>query len=154
MNIMTIMAAVIILLNSAPVYCDGGPSYGDTVSLIKNLMAGKTSEARKESYNYVRFDQCRLEYNVLGTFPAGGLYDIKYSGLDFSTLNYGVSKAGHDYTAFIILNFGSTLHAKDRDRDLTIRTVVVNVSDDENAQILYRAFLHLGELCGAPKSPQ
>ena len=149
MNLVSILTAVLLLLSSAIGCCAGDASYEETVSTIKSVMAGSTSDARKESYNYIRIDKCTLEYNVLGTFPSGGLYNIKYSGMDFSGLKYQGSKAGHDYTAFVVLNFKKELHAKDDSKDLAIRTVVVNVSDDASAQVLYRAFLQLGELCGA-----
>lgn len=149
MNIIAIMTAVLLLLGSTIGHCAGEASYDETVSTILKTMAGSTSEARKESYNYIRIDKCTLEYNVLGTFPSGGLYNIKYSGLDFSGLKYQGSKAGHDYTAFVTLNFKNDLHAKDGSKDLAIRTIVVNVSDDAGAQVLYQSFLQLGELCGA-----
>jgi hypothetical protein len=114
-------------------------------------MANSTSDYRKESYGYIRFDKCSLDFNVLGTYPVGDLYNIKFNTIDFSSLNARVSKAGHDYTAFIILNFNNSFQFKDQFRDLSIHTVVVNVSTDEKAQLLFNAFLHLGELCGAPK---
>jgi hypothetical protein len=146
--ILTIFLSLSLSGNS---YCYDGPSYEETVTAIKDTMTGSPSSARKESYGYIRFDKCLLDYKVSGTYPAGGLYDIKYSDVDFSTLNYQVSKVGHDYTAFIILNFDGYFQSKGEPADLTIRTLVVNVSDDERAQLLFKAFLHLGELCAAPK---
>jgi hypothetical protein len=147
------MAAVSFLLISGSAYCDDELSYDDTVNLIKSTMAGSTSGYRKETYGYIRFNKCSLDYKVSGTYPVGDLYTIQFSNIDFSSLNPQVSKAGHDYTAFIILNFTNSLQFKDDFKDLTIHTVVVNVSTDEKAQILYKAFLHLGELCGVPKKP-
>lgn len=152
-NIISISATIVLLLTISTAYCENELSYNDTVDLIKETMANSTSDARKESYGYIRFNKCRMDYNVLGTYPVGDLYDIKFSNIDFSSLNFQASKAGHDYTAFIILNFNNNLHSKYDFKDITIRTVVVNVSDDEKAQILFKAFSHLGELCGAPKSP-
>lgn len=144
-----ILLIAMLLSMESITYGASGSSYEDTVTLIKKTMVSSTSDYRQESYNYIKFDKCIMNYNVLGTFPSGGLYDIKYGGIDFSSLNYQVSKLGHDYTAFMILNFGKEIHAKDDTNDWKIHTVVVNVSDDHNAAILFKAFLHLGELCGA-----
>jgi hypothetical protein len=144
-----ILFLALLLSFKSIAYCESGPSYDDTVTLIKKTMASSTSDFRKESYTYIRFDKCVMNYNVLGTFPSGGLYDIKYRDIDFSGLNGQVSKTGRDYTSFVVLNFSKDLHAKDDSNDLTIHTVVVNVSDDDSAHILFKAFLHLGELCGA-----
>jgi len=146
-----VLAVFLLLSVSGNSRCYDGPSYDETVKAIKETMTGSPSSARKESYGYIRFDKCLLNYEVSGTYPAGGLYDIKYSDVDFSTLNYQVSKVGHDYTAFIILNFGASFQSKGEPADMAIRTLVVNVSDDERAQLLFKAFLHLGELCAAPK---
>jgi hypothetical protein len=152
-NIIPIIATILFLLLNGIAYCDNELSYDETVNLIKDTMANSTSDARKESYGYIRFNKCNLDYNVFGTYPVGDLYNIKSSNIDFSSLNYQLSKTGHDYTAFIILNFNNNIQSKDDFKDLTIRTVVINVSTDEKAQILFKAFLHLGELCGAPKYP-
>lgn len=149
----SIIAAVLFLLITSSAYCGSERSYDDTVDFIKETMASSTSSERKESYGPIKINKCILDYNVSGTFPAGGHYNITYSAIDFSSLNYQVSKAGHDYTAFIILNFSKDINAKDTFKELTVHTVVINVSTDENAQLLFKAFLHLGELCGAPKGP-
>ena len=141
------------LLSGSIAYCDSGPSYEETVKSIKDAMLSSTSDARKESYNYIRFDQCTFNYNVLGTYPVGDLYDIKFSNIDFSSLNNQASRTGHDYTAFVILNFNQPFRSKGNFIDLTIRTLVVNVSTDEKAQLLLKAFSHLGDLCGARKDP-
>ena len=150
-NIVSIMAAIFFLLISGVAYCDNGLSYDDTVNLIKETMANSTSDYRKESYGHIRFDKCRLDYNLSGTYPVGDLYKMKFSNIDLSSLNYRLSKAGHDYTAFIILNFNNSIQYSDEIKELKINTIVVNVSTDEKAQILFKAFLHLGELCGAQK---
>jgi hypothetical protein len=115
-------------------------------------MASSTSDYRKEKYGSITFDKCILDYSVSGRYPVGDLYNMKFSSIDFSSLNYQASKAGHDYTAFIILNFNNYIQYKDDVKSLKIRTIVVNVFSDEKAQLLFKAFLHLGELCGAPKS--
>jgi len=77
---------------------------------------------------------------------------MKFANSDFSSLNDQVSKTDHDFTAFIILNFRNNLRYKDDSKELTIRTVVVNVSSNQKAQKLFDAFLHLGALCGAPNA--
>ena len=134
-------------------YCSNALSYEDTVKLIQEIMVDSTSYVRKDSYRYINFKNCILDYNVKGTYPVGTQYDIKYSNVDFSSLNYQVSKVGHDYTAFVILSFNNNIQAKEVVKNISIRTIVINISDYEKAQILYKAFLHLGELCGASKSP-
>ena len=153
-KIISVMAAITSLLIQGTAYCGDEPSYDDTVNLIQKTMAGSTSDARKESYAYIRFDKCNMEYRVLGTYPVGALYDIKFSNIDFSSLNTKMSNRGHDYTAFIALNLNNYFKSKGDFKEMAIRTLVVNVSNDEKAQVLFKAFLHLGELCGAPKSPQ
>ena len=150
-NIISTIAAVLLIVNSSIAYSDDDISYDDTVTLIKETMANSTSDYRRESYGYIRFDKCSLDYNVLGTYPVGDIYNIRFSNIDFTSLNYQASKAGHDYTAFVILNFDNPFQYNDGFKNLTISTTVVNVSSDEKAQILYKAFLHLRELCGANK---
>ena len=102
----------------------------------------------------MRFDKCRMDYNVLGTYPVGDLYDLKFSGIDFTSFNPSLSKVGHDYTDFVVLNFTKPLKRTDRSEDMMIRTVVINAAPGEKAQLLLKAFQHLGELCGAPESPR
>jgi hypothetical protein len=148
-NTILFIAAVLLVSINGIAYCDAELSYEDAVDLVQETMANSTSDYRKESYGYIRFNKCILDYNVSGTYPVGDLYNIKFSNIDFSTLNYQASKVGHDYTAFIILNFNKSFQAQDQFKDLTIRSVVINVYDDEKAQILFKTFLHLGELCGA-----
>jgi hypothetical protein len=149
-NTIVFIAVLLVSINGIAL-CDAELSYEATVDQVKETMVNSTSDYRKESYGYIRFNKCILDYNVSGTYPVGDLYNIKYSAIDFSTLNYQASKVGHDYTAFIILNFNKPIQANDQFKELTIRTIVINVYDDEKAQILFRAFLHLGELCGARK---
>jgi len=151
--IISIIVTFSFLLFSGIAYCDSGLSYDDTVNLITKTMVSSTSDYRKETYGYIRFDKCSLDYNVFGTYPVGDHYNIKFSNIDFSSLNYQVSKTGHDYTAFIILNFKNAFQIKDDFKELTVHTVVVNVSSDEKAQILFKAFLHLGKLCGVQNKP-
>lgn len=138
----------IVLSFTFNAYCINELPYDDTVKLITETMANSTSVARNESYGYIRFNKCSLDYNVMGTYPVGDLYNIKFTNIDLSSLNVQSSKTGHDYTAFIILNFSNYFQYKDDSKTLNIRTLVVNVSDDENAQKLFDAFLHLGRLCG------
>jgi hypothetical protein len=130
------------------------PAYEETANFIKETMAYNTSYIRNESYGYIKIDHCALGYNVSGTYPSGGLYNITYSNLDFSSLNPRVSKVGNDYTPFIVLNFENYFQVKDGSQIRTIRTAVVNVSTAAKAQALFNAFLHLGELCHAQKNPQ
>lgn len=143
------VAGILLLSVSAIAYGDDELSYDDTVDLITEKMYSSTSDARKESYGSIKFDKCRLDYNVSGTYPVGDLYNIKFSNIDFSSLNYQSSKAGHDYTSFIILNFDKPFQSRSNSKEITIRTTVVNVADDEDARTLFKAFLRLGELCGA-----
>jgi len=147
----SIITSVFFLSATVIACCGSELSYDETVNLLKDTMAISTSDARKESYGYIKFDKCSLNYMVSGTYPVGDLYNISFSNIDFSSLNYQATKAGHDYTAFVILNFDNYFTAKDDSKELTIRTTVINVSSDEKAQILYRAFLRLGELCGSTK---
>jgi len=143
-----------LLLMGTTAYCDNALSYDDTVELIKKTMIGSDSGIRKESYGYIRFDKCLMEYNVLGTYPVGELYNLKFSHIDFSSLNAAGCKIGHDYTDFVILDFDTSLKRTDNSQDLMIRSVVFNASPDDKAQSLLKAFLHLGELCRVPKGPQ
>jgi len=130
---------------------DSNLSYDETVNLIKETMISNTSVARKERYSYINFNTCVFEYTVSGTYPVGDLYTIRFSNIDISSLNHTLSKTGHDYTAFVILNFNSPITFKDDFKELTVRSLVINTFDDEKAQLLFDAFSHLGEVCGAPK---
>jgi hypothetical protein len=152
-NILSITAAVLVVSLNGSAYGLNEVAYNDAVRFIATTMAGATSDARKESYNYIRFDKCKMEYNVLGTYPVGELYDTKFSNIDFATLNPRMSRTGHDYTAFIQLNFASPLRSKGNFNEMALSNLVVNVSSDEKAQLLFKAFLYLGELCGASQNP-
>ena len=134
-------------------YCDSGRSYDATVEVIQKTMIGSDSGIRKESYGYIRFDKCIMEYNVRGTYPVGELYNLKFSNIDFSSLNPAGCKIGHDYTDFVILDFDTYLKRTDNSTDMMIRSIVINASPDEKTELLFKAFLHLGELCRAPKGP-
>jgi hypothetical protein len=151
-NCITVIVTIVFLSISGTGYCDSGLTYYDTVNLIKKLLPDISSDARKESYGYITFSDCTLDYNVSGTFPTGALYNIKYSNIDFSSLNYQVSKVGFDNSHFIILNFNNSFNYRMASDELTVRTVVIDAASNEQAQTLFTAFLHLGELCGAGKS--
>lgn len=148
-----IMATALLLVSNGVAYCDNLLAYEETVTLIKETMLSSTSDLRKESYGSIKFDKCSLNYSVSGTYPIGELYDINFSNIDFSSLRQRESKTGHDYTAFIILNFNNYFRSKSDFKNTTNRTMVINVSTDEKAQLLFKAFLHLGELCATQKSP-
>ena len=145
-------AALLFLAVNGSAYGDNDLSLDETVQLLTQTMADSTSVARKESYRNIHFDTCVLDYTVSGTYPVGDPYTIRYSAIDFGSLNYQMSKEGHDYTAFLILNFNKPFQSNDGSKILAIRTTVINVSNDEKAHMLYKAFLHLGELCGARKT--
>jgi hypothetical protein len=145
----SIIAGALLLLTCGTAYGDSAPSYDATVKLIRETMANSPSVERKESYGAISFGGCTLQFTVSGTYPVGELYTMKNSGIDFSSLNAQGSSVGHDYTPFIALNFRNSFHSKGDFRDIAIRTLVVNVSSDEKAQLLFQAFLRMGELCGA-----
>jgi len=148
-NIIPVLTAVLILASSWSAYAGNGRAYNETVALISKTMAEKTSAARKESYGPINIDRCILDYQVSGTYPGGTLYDIKFSDINFSSLNHDQSKTGHDYTDFILLNFGTPARYRLDAADRSVHTIVINTADAESAKTLFQAFLHLGELCGA-----
>jgi len=148
-NIISGLTAALFLTLSCIAYGDNKLSYDKTVQLISKTMADNTSAARQESYGYIKIDGCKLEYQVSGAYPVGTLYDIKFSNIDFSSLNKQQSKVGRDYTDFILLNFENQAKYRLNGVDKSVQTVVINSSDAESAKILFQAFLHLGELCGA-----
>jgi len=148
-SVLVVIVSVLLLCISVSCYGDSEQLYDETVNLIKETMASNTSVSRKESYKYINFDKCVLQYHVSGTYPVGDLYNITFSDIDFSGLNYKLSRTGHDYTAFVILNFNKHIKFKDDFKELTVETVVINMFDDAAAQLLFKAFLRLGELCGA-----
>jgi len=129
------------------------PSLRQTAQQIEKLMTGSLSEARKESYRSISFADCTMAYNVLGTYPSGGLYDIRFAGLDFATLNRSQCSVGHDYTPFVTLTFDRAVSYRTDSDDLQVHTVVVNLGDFGQAQALYRQFLQLGELCAGKPVP-
>lgn len=148
-KILLSVAVVAGLLGHGGAWGETGASRSQVAEQISKLMGSSLSVARKESYHYIRFDDCSMNYNVLGTYPSGGLYDIKFSDLDFSALNPAESSSGHDYTAFLVLNFSKPVRYRTDSDDLRIQTVVVNASDDDSAKLLFGYFLKLGELCRA-----
>ena len=152
--IASILTAMTLLLMGTTAYCDNGLSYDETVDVIKKTMIGSDSGIRKESYGYIRFDKCSMEYNVLGTYPVGELYNLKFSHIDFSSLNAAGCKTGNDYTDFVILDFNTPLTRTDNGKDMMIRSIVINAAPDDKTELLFKTFLHLGELCRAPKGPQ
>lgn len=152
-NSIPAIAAILFLSMSCIAYGENGLSYDDTVKLIRKTMSSNTSDARQESYEYIRIDKCILDYKVSGSFPVGIPYEIIFSGIDFSGLNNKLSKTGHDYTNFIILNFNKPAIYRINGTDLPIHTVVINTSDDESNKMLFKAFLHLGELCSTKSLP-
>lgn len=144
--IVPMLTTLFIVLNSCLAYCEQNISYQNTVDLIKKTMTSSTSVARQESYGYIRLENCIMDYNVSGTYPVGDTYNINYSSLNFSGLNQHLSKAGHDYTSFITLNFDKQIESKSNNEILNIHTVVVNVSNDAKAAILFNLIsknLHL-----------
>ena len=146
-NIILFVVTIILLSMQSIAYCAGGLSYTETVSLIKTIMVDNPSDYRKESYGTVKFDQCSLEYSVAGTYPVGGLYNIKFSNINFSGLDPQEAKTGNDYTPFILLSFNDYFTSMDGYQELKLRTLVVNLSSEEKTEELFKAFLHLGELC-------
>jgi len=148
-NIITVLTAALFLSISCLAYGGNRLSSDDTVAFISKTMAEHTSAERKESYAYINFDKCVLSYRVYGTFPVGTLYDIKFSDIDFTSLNYQQSNTGHDYTDFMVLNFNRQARYRINAEDIPIHNVVINTSDSESAKKLFEAFLHLGKLCGA-----
>ncbi|HEY5975537.1 MAG TPA: hypothetical protein VIU41_12410 [Geobacteraceae bacterium] len=152
-NLLTIAVTISIISMNGIGYCDSGLQYGETVAFIKNALPGISSDVRKESYGYIRFNECNLDYNVAGNYPVGTSYDISFKQIDFSSLNYQKSKVGVDSSYFIILNFNKSFISRIYSNERTVSTVVIDAASNEQAQTLFKAFLHLGELCGAGKSP-
>lgn len=131
-----------------PVYCGSLlMNYAQTVDLIKTTMEASPSAYRKESYGAIKFDDCRLDYSVAGTYPVGDLYNIKFTGIDFSSLDPAGAKTGNDYTPFIIVSFAHYFTASDGHQELQQRNLVVNLDSEEKAAVLLKAFLHFGEIC-------
>jgi hypothetical protein len=144
------LALIFLIFNS--VACNGDEFvYDETVTAIENDMAGAPSIARPENYDYIRFNNCLLEYRVNGTYPSGGHYTLKYSDIDFSELNIKESGVVNDYAAFIELNFNKSAQWNNGVKQAPVRTVVIIVSDVERANRLFDEFKSLGEMCGAKK---
>lgn len=152
-NMVPVMAALVLATMGRTAYCDNGLSYDDTVQLITKTMIGNTSVARQERYGYIKIDRCILNYKVFGTFPVGTPYEIKFDGMDFSSLNRQQSTIGRDYTDFIILNFSKPATYRIDATEIPIHSVVINTFDGASARTLFDAFHHLGELCGAGGLP-
>lgn len=151
----TLIATFLFLSISGIGYCDNGLSYNDTVNSIKKLLPDISSDVRKESYGYINFNQCILDYNVRGTFPAGTPYNIKYSNIDFSSFNHEASKVGdasNDNSNFIILNFNNSISYKTASEAFPVHSIVIDAATYEQAQTIYKLFEHLGDLCGSEKS--
>jgi hypothetical protein len=143
------VAALFLTMACGTGQCGTASPYDETVSLIRATMTGNTSVARQESYGHISFDNCRMEYQVSGVYPVGGPYTITFSGIDFSTLNPAAVERGHDYTAFVMLRFDKSIKFKDEFKELAVKTLVVNMFDDEAAERLLNAFLRLGDLCSS-----
>jgi len=148
------IAAAMVLSINCVAYGGNRLSYDDTVAFIGKTMADHTSAERKESYASIKFDKCVLSYRVYGTFPVGTPYDIKFSEIDFTSLDYQQSNTGHDYTDFLVLNFKTPARYLINAENVPIHNVVLNTSDGESAKQLFEAFLHLGKLCGVENLQQ
>ncbi|MBJ6726705.1 hypothetical protein [Geomesophilobacter sediminis] len=122
-------------------------SYPETVAAIERIMNCSKSPVRNDTYPYLRFQNCRLDYVVSGTYPVGTPYTLSFTGLDFSGLNPAESRTGHDYTAFVLLYFGTPFTYRDDVQEIKVRSTVVNVANDKDAAALLKAFFRLGELC-------
>jgi hypothetical protein len=146
-NITLLIVALVLLTLPGIASCGDSRSYTETVNFIRTTMADYPSEYRKETYGPITFASCRLDYSVAGAYPVGDLYDIKFTGIDFSTLDPREAKTGNDYTPFIILSFKNHFTSRDGYQELKLRNLVINLSSEAKAAELYRAFLHLGALC-------
>lgn len=152
-NTAKILLSVLLLFVNKTGYCESGMAYNETVDLIKNILPTISSNIRKENYNYIKFDGCLFNYSVSGVYPIGAPYTIKYSNIDFSSFNRHGSKTGADYSDFIILDFDAPFISKTDTNEMSCRTVVIDAASHEQAQTLFNAFLHLGELCRTGKPP-
>ena len=94
-DITLLVVTIVLLAMQSIAYCDGGLSYEETVRLIKTTMVDYPSDFRKESYGTVKLDKCSLEYSVAGTYPVGDLYSIKFSNIDFSSLDPQAATTGN-----------------------------------------------------------
>lgn len=146
-NSSLLIGTILLLAMQGIAYCDSSLSYSETVRLIKTTMMDSPSDYRKESYGAIIFDRCSLDYSVAGTYPVGDLYNIKFSNIDFSSLDPREAKTGNDYTPFIILGFENYFTSRDSDQELQLRNLVINLSSEKKAEVLFKAFLRLGEIC-------
>lgn len=144
----SIIAALSMLLLATVSY-GSDATYEELTKMVVSTMGNNLSAARQESYGPIKFDKCTFEYTVSGVYPSGGLYTIRFSDMDIASLNPGNSKAGYDYTSFVILNFDKEFSYKSAIDDIKVRTTVINTADDAAAQTLFAAFSRLGKLCGA-----
>lgn len=151
-----ILAAIALLFGCCGLaWGDTGRPTGDLASFITSTMTGNTSSFRKESYQSAAFEGCTLNYTVSGTYPAGGLYTIRFQGIDFSTLDVASSKIGQDYTDYVVLRFDKPFtYASETDRRY-VSTTVINVDQRKVAQDLFDACLRFAAQCRAtpPVSP-
>ena len=124
--IITIAATIFFLSSNGSGYCNSGLTYNDTVALIKQLLPGISSDVRKESYGFIRFNGCILDYNVSGFYPVGTPYNITFSNIDFSSLDYQKSKTGVDSSHFVLLVFNNSFDYKTDSIDRKVSTVVIH----------------------------
>ncbi|QWV94489.1 hypothetical protein KP004_04700 [Geomonas oryzisoli] len=123
------------------------PAVQQTAAAIVATMSSSTSSARKESYQSIDFNGCRLSYTVSGTYPSGGLYTIKFQDLDFSALDVAACRSGQDYTDYVVLRFKKPFSYRSLTDTLSVSTTVINVADPEAAQTLLEGFVRLAEQC-------
>lgn len=144
----------LVLSLSTAAACHGaGTSYDSTIASLTTAMAESTSTYRKETYDYITFDKCILNYKVSGTHGSGATYTTKWTGIDFSTFNVKESKAGSDYAGFVMLNFGTPALYDNGNATVPAHTVVVVVSDRGQAEALFKLFKRLGDLCRVQGGP-
>jgi hypothetical protein len=149
-NFMMLCAVAVLVIISGVAHASEDTPYESITSAIKDKMEGGTTEVRKESYDYIKFDQCFMEYRVNGTYPSGMPYSVRFSDMNFSVLNLNNLRASDDYAAFVLLNFKDPAHY-DNGKVLPVHTVVVLTSNYERAKELVDLFRLFGELCGAKK---
>ncbi|QXE92956.1 hypothetical protein [Geomonas subterranea] len=140
-------AAALVALLAAPSWAAPSVDLKQTSDFIAATMMNSTSSARKESYQSVSFQGCRLDYTVSGTYPSGGLYTIRFRDLDFASLDAAGSKTGQDYTDYVVLRFQKPFSYQSLTDTLAVSTTVINVADREAAQSLLEASLRLAGQC-------
>ncbi|MBU5636705.1 hypothetical protein KOM00_08155 [Geomonas sp. Red69] len=142
-----IPAVALVALLAAPAGAGSPRAVQQTADSIAATMSSSTSSARKESYQSIHFDGCRLGYTVSGTYPSGGLYTIEFQDLDFSALDVAASKTGQDYTDYVVLRFQNPFSYRSLTDTLSVSTTVINVADREAAQTLLEGFVRLAGQC-------